>query len=115
MHRTSPLLLDLRSVAAGLVLITAPLSAAFAAAASETAITCTNPASGVTWQIKVDYANSTVDANAAEISDSKISWRDTKEGGRYTLDRKSGSLTFVAPSSTGGYFIFDHCSLDSPG
>lgn len=81
----------------------------------ERAITCVNPASGTTWQIKVDYERSTVDANAATISDAKISWHDPKDGGNYTLDRKSGALTFVAPSSTGGYFIFDRCSLDAPG
>src|ERR1700733_10919239 len=28
-----------------------------------TAITCTNPASGVTWQITIDYDKGTVDAN----------------------------------------------------
>jgi hypothetical protein len=86
-----------------------------AATPSESAITCTNPASGTTWQIKVDYTNNTVDAYAASISDSKISWHDAKDGGNYTLDRKSGDLTFVAPSSTGGYFIFDRCSLDNSG
>ena len=86
-----------------------------AATPAESAFTCTNPASGTTWQIKVDYAHNTVDANAASISDSKISWHDAKDGGNYTLDRKSGSLTFVAPSSTGGYFIFDRCSVESPG
>lgn len=90
-------------------------AAAAAAAPSTVALTCTNPASGTTWQIKVDYEHSTVDANAADISDSKISWHDAKDGGNYTLDRKSGSLTFVGPSSTGGYFIFDRCSLDTPG
>lgn len=115
MHSSSPLLLGLRSIAAGLVIATAPLGGAFAAAASETAITCTNPASGATWQIRVDYANSMVDANAASISDSKISWHDAKENGNYTLDRKTGALTFAGPSSTGGYFISDRCSLDSPG
>jgi hypothetical protein len=90
-------------------------AAALAATPSESAITCTNPASGTTWQIKVDYAHNTVDAYAASISDRKISWHDAKDGGNYTLDRKSGDLTFVAPSSTGGYFIFDRCSLDNPG
>src|ERR1700722_4782088 len=74
-----------------------------AATPAESAITCTNPASGTTWQIRVDYVHNTVDANAASISDSKISWHDAKDGGNYTLDRKSGDLTFVAPSSTGGY------------
>jgi hypothetical protein len=91
------------------------VGAAAAPAAGERAITCINPASGTTWQIKVDYERRTVDANAATISDAKISWHDSKDGGNYTLDRKSGALTFVAPSSTGGYFIFDRCSLDAPG
>ena len=86
-----------------------------AAPPAERAITCTNPASGTTWQIKVDYSRSTVDTNAATISAAKIAWHDAKDGGNYTLDRKSGALTFVAPSSTGGYFIFDRCNLDGPG
>lgn len=115
MRHLSPLLPSLRSVAAGIVIATAPIAGAFAAAASETAITCTNPASGATWQIKVDYANSTVDTNAASISDSKISWHDGKENGNYTLDRKTGTLIFTGPSSTGGYFISDRCSLDNSG
>ncbi len=91
------------------------IAAANAASPAESAITCTNPASGTTWQIKIDYEHNTVDTNAASISDSKISWRDPKDGGNYTLDRKTGALTFVAPSSTGGYFINDRCSLDNPG
>lgn len=81
----------------------------------ETAITCTNPASGAQWQIKVDYARGTVDANAANVTDAKISWRDAKDGGNYTLDRKSGKLTVVVPSSTGGYFLYDQCNLGNPG
>jgi hypothetical protein len=108
----------IRSAAAGIALATGMFgfgAAAVAATPSESAITCTKPASGTTWQIKVDYEHNTVDANAADISDSKISWHDAKDGGSYTLDRKSGNLTFVAPSSTGGYFIFDRCSLDTPG
>jgi hypothetical protein len=88
---------------------------AWAATPSESAITCSNPASGKTWQINIDYVHSTVDANAASISDNQISWHDAKDGGNYTLDRKSGKLTFVAPSSTGGYFIVDRCSLDHSG
>jgi len=97
-----------------LVAMAAPM-AALAATASESALTCTNPASGKSWQIKIDYAAKTVDANAADISDAKISWHDAKDGGNYTLDRKSGALTFVAPSSTGGYFVFDRCSLENSG
>ncbi len=34
----------------------------------ETAITCTNPVSGASWQIRIDYDRSTVDSNPARIS-----------------------------------------------
>ncbi len=44
------------------------------------AITCTNPASGATWQISIDYDRATVDANPARVSDAEISWRDAKDG-----------------------------------
>ena len=81
----------------------------------ETAITCTNPASGAQWQIKLDYARGTVDTNAASVTDAKISWRDAKDGGNYTLDRKSGKLTVIVASSTGGYFVYDQCNLGNPG
>jgi hypothetical protein len=79
----------------------------------EAAITCTNPYSGATWQIRIDYDRSTVDANPARISDGEISWRDRTDGGRYTLDRKSGNLTVVAASSTGGFFLHDRCKLEN--
>ena len=85
------------------------------APSGETAITCTNPASGASWQIKVDYARGTVDANTASVTDTKISWHDAKDGGNYTLDRKSGKLTVTVPSSTGGYFLYDQCNLANPG
>jgi len=52
-----------------------------------------------------------VDANPAQISDAKIWWHDAKDGGNYTLDRKSGDLTVIVASSTGGYFIYDRCRL----
>ena len=79
----------------------------------ETAITCTNPASGAIWQIKIDYEGKTVDSNAAYFSDAKISWRDAKDGLNYTLDRKSGNLTVVFASSTGGSFFYDRCKLEN--
>jgi hypothetical protein len=82
-----------------------------AAVRADTAMTCTNPASGMTWQIKIDYDRSTVDANPASISDATISWHDVNDGGNYTLDRKSGNLTVVVASSTGGYFLHDSCGL----
>ncbi len=76
------------------------------------ALTCTNPASGAHWQIKIDYEHGTVDANPAAISDTKISWHDAGDGGNYTLDRKSGKLTVTVASSTGGYFMFHRCQPD---
>jgi hypothetical protein len=72
-------------------------------------ITCTNPFSGASWQIAIDYGRSTVDSNPARISDAEISWRDAKDGWNYTLDRKSGKLTVILASATGGNFLFDHC------
>jgi len=82
------------------------------ALAAESAVTCTNPASGANWQIRIDYERSTVDTYPANISEAKISWRDASDGGNYTLDRKSGNLTVVVASSTGGYFLYDRCKLD---
>ena len=79
----------------------------------ETAITCTNPISGTSWQIRVDYDRGTVDSYPARIGDSKISWHDATDGGNYTLDRKSGNLTVVVASSTGGYFLYDRCKLEN--
>ena len=84
---------------------------ALAAPSGQNAITCTNPASGTQWQIKIDYDQSTVDSNPARISDGDISWHDASDGGNYTLDRKSGDLTVVVASSTGGYFLYDRCKL----
>jgi hypothetical protein len=77
----------------------------------ETAITCTNLASGASFQIRIDYDRSTVDTNPAEISDGKISWRDENRW-NYTLDRKSGNLTIILASSTGGSFLYDRCKLE---
>lgn len=75
----------------------------------ETAIMCTNPVSGTSWQIRIDYDQSTVDSNPARIRDATISWHDAKDGGNYTLDRKSGNLTVIVASSTGGSFLYDRC------
>jgi hypothetical protein len=74
-------------------------------------ITCTNPASGATWQISIDYDQATVDSNAARLRDTEISWRDGKDGANYSLDLRSGELTVIVASSTGGYFLHDHCGL----
>ena len=79
----------------------------------EAAITCTNVASGTSWQIKVDYDKGTVDHNPARISDAEISWHDPSDGGNYTLDRKSAKLTAIVASSTGGYSLFHRCKLEN--
>ena len=81
---------------------------------SPAAITCTNPVSGTSWQIAIDYRNATVDANRAKITQAQISWFDPKDGGNYTLERKSGDLTAGVASSTGGYFRRARCTLEKP-
>jgi hypothetical protein len=78
-----------------------------------TAVTCSNMASGASWQIKIDYDGRTVDSNPANISDTEISWRDAKDGWYYRLDRKSGNLTVTVASATGGNFLYDHCKLEN--
>lgn len=102
-----------RHIAAGIAALAACAAAPSPAAEAPRgpAITCTNPASGTTWQITIDYERATVDANPARISDAEISWHDAKDGGNYTLDRSTGELTVVVASSTGGYFLHDRCRL----
>jgi len=85
------------------------VAAAGAQAGSVSALSCINPYSGATWQISVDYDRGTVDSNPARISDDEMSWHDAKDNSNYTLDRKSGRLTVIVPSSTGGYFLYDEC------
>src|SRR6516165_197980 len=80
--------------------------------ANESAVTCTNPASGARWQIHIDYERRIVDSYPARITEAHISWRDASDGGNYTLNRRSGGLTVVVASSTGGYFLHDQCKLD---
>jgi len=75
------------------------------------AVTCSNPASGATWRIHIDYDRHTVDSNPAVINDATIAWQESN-GWRYTLDRKFGKLTVVLASSTGGNFLYDQCKLD---
>lgn len=76
-------------------------------------ITCVNPTSGASWRVKIDYERSTADSYPARISERQVSWRDTADGGNYTLDRKSGELTVVVASSTGGYFLHHRCKLQN--
>ena len=79
----------------------------------EVAITCTNPVSGAHWQIRIDYDHSTVDTNPARMTPAEISWRDAKDGWNYSLDRRSGNLTVVLASSTGGNFLHHRCKLEN--
>ena len=95
----------------GIGLALAPAVGAAAPPALATLV-CTNPASHASWPIRIDFAKSTVDSNPARISDARITWHDRTDGGNYTLDRATGELTVVLASSTGGYFLHDHCALD---
>jgi len=76
-------------------------------------LTCTNLVSGYSWQIRINFEQSTVDSNPARIGSAEISWRDGDHGPWYRLDRSSGSLTVTFTSSTGGYFIHDRCKPQS--
>ena len=78
------------------------------------AMTCSNEASGASWQIKIDYDRGTVDSNPARIRKSEISWHDPSDGGNYTLDLHSGRLTQIVASSTGGFILNHHCVPESP-
>jgi hypothetical protein len=99
-----------RALAAGIVALWIGMTVA--AISGETAVTCTNPISGANFQIKVDYDRSTVDTNPAMINEREISWRDENRW-NYTLDRKSGKLTIILASSTGGSFLYDRCALEN--
>ena len=101
----------LRSLLVGVASLAACAASAAPNSGAEsgaTVLTCTNLASGVSWQIKIDFKGSTVDSNPAKITSATISWHGT-DGGNYSLDRKSGNLTVVFASSTGGYFLHDRC------
>jgi hypothetical protein len=102
----------LRSLLVGVASLAACAATASPSSGAESAVTvltCTNLASGASWQIKIDFKGGTVDSNPARITSTTISWHDRTDGGNYTLDRKSGSLEVVFASSTGGYFIHDRC------
>jgi len=94
-------------LAAGLVVLTICVNAQ----ESKTTITCSNPVSGASWQIAIDFERATVDSNQAKINLATITWFDPADGGNYTLDRKSGALTAIVASSTGGYFRHGRCAL----
>lgn len=82
-----------------------------AAADAPSAVTCTNTVSHAPMQIRIDFARRTVNADPAQIRKAEISWHDDKEHANYTLNRKTGMLDAVIPSSTGGYFLHYQCDL----
>ncbi len=105
-----------RPLATGIIAVALGMTVRFVHAEArhgETAITCVNPVSGASWQIRIDYDRGTVDSNPARMSDGAISWRDATNGWNYTLDRKSGNLTVVLASATGGNFLYDRCKLEN--
>src|SRR5258708_29690726 len=112
MRTDAPMILTRSAVGVGAwaVVMAAPALNA-AAPHGETPTVCTNVASGANWQIRIDYDKATVDSNPARISDAQILWRDATDGGNYTLDRKSGNLTVILASSTGGSFFYHRCKL----
>jgi hypothetical protein len=93
------------------LLLAVAIAAAPAVAADMVVYRCTNPASGTAWDITVDLAHNRVDAFPADIDTHSIRWRDTAAGGFYDLDRGTGELTMRNASSTGGYFLHDHCRV----
>lgn len=109
MPRSSPNGILTGLALAGLLGAAAGVNSAHAQS-GQAAMTCTNPASGTSWQIHVDYDHRTVDSNPAVISDASIDWQEN--GWKYTLDRKFGKLTVVVASSTGGNFLYDQCKLE---
>jgi hypothetical protein len=102
-----PITVGIGALAIGLV----ALCGTAAAEQGEHAMTCTNPASGAKWQIRVDYDRKTVDSNQARIGEAEITWHDVNDNGNYTLDRKTGNLTMIVASSTGGAFFYARCGL----
>ena len=107
------LALTMTKLAAGIGFVVAITAVSAEAQPGEAATTCTTLASGANWQIRIDFGKATVDSNPARISDAQISWRDASDGGNYSLDRKSGKLTVVLASSTGGSFFYHHCKLEN--
>ena len=104
----------LRSLAGGAAI--AGAATVFAAGAeaqgSMTAIACTNLASRASLMITIDLQKRTVNSSPARISDTQITWYEEKEHANYKLDRKTGALESVIPSSTGGYFLHYQCKLN---
>ena len=72
-------------------------------------VVCRNTASGASWTLRLDTRAKTVDGFPADFSAETIAWHDARDYGNYTLDRGSGELVAVFPSSTGGYRLVHRC------
>lgn len=72
-------------------------------------LTCTNPYSHTSWLVRIELRQRTVDGYPADITAVRITWHDLHDGGHYSLDRLTGSLTVIVASSTGGYVLHDDC------
>ena len=66
------------------------------------------------WTLAFDKEHATVDGIAANITPGTMTWHDPSDNRRYALDRASGALTVIIPSSTGGYILHDRCRLPEP-
>ena len=97
--------------ALSLSLIGLPLTDRQPAHAAEITFRCRNPASGATWNLKIDDERQTADSVSAEITRTRVMWHDV-HGGSYELDRGSGLLTFRNASSTGGYLLYYRCQAN---
>jgi hypothetical protein len=93
----------------GLALSLSSLPGGAPAQAAEITFRCVNPASGASFDLKIDEARQTADSFAAEITPTRVIWRDIVHRGSYELDRRSGQLTFRNASSTGGYILSYQC------
>jgi hypothetical protein len=87
------------------------LAAAGSGRAAQTRILhlrCTNPASGASWPLVVDFDHRRVDSLAATVSGNSVSWRDPQRG-FFDLDTATGKLELRNASATGGYFLYYTC------
>ncbi len=98
-------------IVAGLILLLGGTAQAAEFAFGGTVIyRCTNPASKASWDIAIDLEHQRADSYPAQIGNSRVTWHNTEDSGNYALDRATGRLTVIRPSSTGGYAVFSDCA-----
>lgn len=107
---------SIRTLGSAIAVLSAMASSSYAVDTRQdpSSVTCTNPVSGVHWQIVIDYQKKTVDSFPAAITRSEISWFDPRDQGYNTIDRASGELVTAVGSSTGGWLRHNRCSLEQP-